>query len=107
MPQLSTDSYPLTSPWVLEEALLPCPSQRSDVSLQILDDEALLFDSATGGTFRLNRTALIVWEGCQPTRTYSDLVDDVCNEYEIDRATASDHVQQMVAMLANNGLLNP
>jgi PqqD family protein of HPr-rel-A system len=100
-------AYPSINAWTMPGFALPCPQRRPDVKQEILDDEAILFDPITGATFRLNESALEVWDGCRPGRKIDDLTQDMCNRYDIDEDTARDDVEQMVAMFASHGLLNP
>jgi PqqD family protein of HPr-rel-A system len=102
----SHSAYATVNAWTIPGAALPCPHRRSDVVQEVLDNEAILFDPINGATFRLNRSALEVWEGCRPGRLLDDLTGDMCQQYDVDQATARDDVQQMVAMFASHGLLD-
>lgn len=100
-------AYPTVHPWTVPGSALPCPRCREDVTQEVLDDEAILFDPITGATFRLNQSALDVWAGCRYGRQLEDLTSDMCQRYDVDEDTARDDVEQMVAMFASHGLLNP
>lgn len=100
-------AYPTIHAWTVPGSVLPCPKCRQDVTQEILDGEAILFDPITGATFRLNQSALEVWAGCRAGRELEDLTNDMCQRYDVDQATARDDAQQMVAMFASHGLLNP
>lgn len=99
--------YPKVQSWTIPGSALPCPQRRSDIVQEVLDDEAILYDPINGATFRLNQSALEVWSGCREGRQLEDLTQDMCQRYDVDETTARDDVQQMVAMFASHGLLNP
>ncbi|HAI14063.1 MAG TPA: hypothetical protein DCM28_20325 [Phycisphaerales bacterium] len=104
---LNQTAYPSVHSWTVPGCDLPCPRCREDVGQEILDNEAILYDPITGATFRLNQSALEVWSGCRSGRKLEDLTKDMCQRYDVDQDTARDDVQQMVAMFASHGLLNP
>lgn len=99
-------AYSTINRWTIPGSAIPCPHRRHDIEQELLDGEAILFDPINGATFRLNRSALEVWEGCRPGRLMDDLSQDMCHRYDIDESTARDDVQQMIAMFANHGLLD-
>jgi len=94
-------------PWYDRRADLICPLARQDLIVQHLDDEAVLFDPCTGSTFRLNRTAIYVWQHCKPGYRIQDIVQAIFNKYDADFDKVLDDVEQAIAFFAENGLILP
>ena len=53
----------------------------------------------------LNETGAFLWEKLQAETTEEALVSALCAEYEVDAATAADHVRQFVAKLCDHDIL--
>lgn len=80
------------------------PPQCKELSTSFLDDEVVLFDDASGKTYRLNQTALAVWQQCDGTVAIRDIAKQLTQQFEVELETALDHVEQLVAMFAEAGL---
>ena len=91
--------------WTARDVFVP-PPRRKDLLVEILDDEAILYDPATSQTHRLSRSALDVWQQCDGNRTTKALAHRQTEIYDIDQETALDHVEQIVALFAEAGLLD-
>jgi hypothetical protein len=81
------------------------PRRRQDIEQQQLENEAILFDPATGNSYMLNETALAVWRRCDGCSTSYEAAQDQSDACDIDFATVLDDVEQVVALFAENGLL--
>ncbi len=91
--------------WTARDLLIP-PPRRIDLSVEILDGEAILYDPVTAQTHRLSQGALNVWQQCDGNRTTKALAHRQTEIFDIDFETALDHVEQLVALFAEAGLLN-
>ncbi len=98
-----SDTYRQTQ-WASPDALVP-PARRSEVVERELDGEAVLFDPRTGDTYQLNRTALAVWRRCDGVTETREIAAEQCENFEVDFETALDHVEQLVALFTESGLL--
>jgi hypothetical protein len=100
---MSTRQRLETSHWA---ALAPLvlPPRRRDLEQQQLEEEAILFDPATGNSYMLNETALDVWRHCDGRATSYQVAQRHSEACDIDFATVLDHVEQVVALFAENGL---
>ena len=94
-----------TRPWFETEADIVAPLRRADVHAEELEDEAILYQPATGRTFRLNETSLMVWKGCDGRNTTRDLADLLAREYEVEFSKALDHVEQLLLVFAEGQLV--
>ena len=81
------------------------PVRRLDVSVQELDGEALIYDPATADTHRLNRTAYLIWCGCDGRSATADLAARLTEAYDVERQEATQHAQRMVDELIQRGLV--
>ena len=91
--------------WTARDLFIP-PRRRIDLMVEILDEEALLYDPVTGQIHRLNQSALDVWQQCDGKRTTKALAHRQTDIFDIDFATALDNVEQLVAFFAEAGVLN-
>jgi PqqD family protein of HPr-rel-A system len=91
--------------WTARDLFIP-PPRRKDLSVEILDGEAILYDPATGQTHRLSQSALNVWQQCDGNRTTKALAHRQTEICDIDFETALDHVEQLVALFEEAGLLD-
>jgi hypothetical protein len=51
-------------------------SRKSDIVIQELDNEILIYDLSTNNAFCLNETAAIIWRLCDGTKTVSEISRD-------------------------------
>jgi len=76
-----------------------------EVLSQELDGEAVLLDLASENYFRLNETGLRIWqlltENGDPELAFGRLLQ----EFEIDRQTLRDDMEQLLSQLLEEGLL--
>ncbi len=91
--------------WTARDLFIP-PPRRTDLSVELLDGEAILYDPVTGQTHRLSQGALDVWKRCDGGKTTRALAHRQTEIFDIDFETALDHVEQLVALFAEAGLLN-
>ena len=82
------------------------PRRRSDVVENVLDLEAILFDPVCGATHRLNETALAVWRQCDGITSTRQIAERLGDDYEVDPETALQHVEQLIVVFAEAGLLD-
>ena len=81
------------------------PRRRSDVQESEIDHEVILFDPRTSGTYRFNRTAYSVWCQCDGTTPVERIGRTISELYGTDYDLALDHVDQLVTVFAETGLL--
>lgn len=93
--------------WYERGADLAAPVRRDDVSQRMLDDEAVLFEPINNVTIRLNETALHVWNGCVAGATIRGIAKSFCEKYDVTIDRAQDDVEQVLAVFACHGLLEP
>lgn len=97
--------YEYTQTDLLSECAALRPVASRDVRAHRMDGEVVLYREADGRTFHLNETACTLWEACDGTRTVDQLGDVLAQTYDVDGARALDDAEQIVAQLAEAGLL--
>ncbi len=100
-----TATAPAAPRWYERRSELPVPARRDEVTMELLDDEAVLFDPQTGTTLRVNETALAVWRACDGRTTLRSIAEQLSRDYEVDFDRALDDVEQVVCLLTQHGLL--
>ena len=81
------------------------PAGRFDIRVEVLDDEAVVYDPRSTNTFHFNPPALNVWRLCDGKTTTREMAQHQTACFEVDEETALDHVEQLVAKFAEAGLL--
>ncbi len=81
------------------------PLRRSDVTVQELDGEALVYDPATADTHRLNETAYFIWRGCDGRSTTESVAERLSETYDVERGAATRHACRIIEELIERGLV--
>ena len=83
------------------------PRHRSDVRETELDHEIVLSDPRSSRSYRFNKTAFSVWCLCDGITPVDRIGRTISKLYDTDYATALDHVDQLLTVFAEMGLLEP
>ncbi len=83
------------------------PARRPDLVEHRLNEEIILYDPQNDFVHGLNETALEVWRQCDGARTTQQIAARQTERYQVDLATALDHVEQLVVCFAESNLLVP
>jgi hypothetical protein len=78
-----------------------------DVLAAHLEGEAVLLHMDTKDYYRLNATAAAVFKGLERGLGRDALVDDLCAQFEVQRADAAAAVDALLAELAERRLVAP
>ncbi len=73
--------------------------------MQQVEGDSVLLDIDTGEYFALNEVGGRVWELCDGTRSVESIADAICDEYDVERATAMSDADELLAGLAGAGLV--
>lgn len=77
----------------------------STVILQIVDDETLLFDSATELFFTLNEVGTVMWESMSENTSLRTVYEDLIEAYDVEQNQLSSDIVSFATALAGQGLL--
>jgi len=81
------------------------PVRRSDVTIQELDGEALVYDPVTADTHRLNETAYFIWQACDGRMTAAHVAERLLESYDVAPKEATSHTNRLLGELLQRGLL--
>lgn len=81
------------------------PVPRPEVSAYPLDDELVVYDSASAEAYVLNQTAARIWTLCDGSRTAPAVARDIAATYSLDYQQALADVHEFVSNLRRAGLL--
>jgi PqqD family protein of HPr-rel-A system len=81
------------------------PRVRADLTVVVLDGEAVIYDEASGDVHHLNPTATLVFQMLDGTVSVEELAADVASVFGLEAATAAAQVQGLVDELAGAGLI--
>jgi hypothetical protein len=82
------------------------PVRNGDVVWQILEGECVILNPLEGTYFGLNGVGLSFWEKVDGTRTVDEITELLFNEYDVDRATLSRDITELVEAMLDQNLLS-
>ncbi len=72
----------------------------------MLGDEMVIMSGKDSTLFTLNPVATVIWNAADGKTTLEQIVEQrVCDEFEVDRATAMQDAESFVSELAQHGIL--
>lgn len=87
-------------------------ARRTGVETFAMDDEAVVYDHARDTVHYLNRTARLVWDLCDGTRTHSVIDRELQNRFLTGEAQTSERqatitrgISEAIGLLCRDGLL--
>ncbi len=78
----------------------------STVMIQVVDDETLLYDSATGLFFALNETGAMMWDSIVRHDDLKDVHVELMDVFEVESDQLTSDMKVFVDLLAEQGLIN-
>ncbi len=90
--------------WRCDDPVLP--PRREEIHVYPLDGEAVLFDTRRRKMYRLNQTALAIWNHCDGQTTLRRAADDVGRAYDTPFTTMLDHAEELLALFSSLNLLD-
>ena len=83
------------------------PQHRSDVKIRDVEGELVVLDLEGKRVHQLNPTARHIWNQCNGQQSIADIIEQLCESFDIDRVTAEKDVTALVRQLKEAGLLQP
>ncbi|MGH2704414.1 MAG: HPr-rel-A system PqqD family peptide chaperone [Actinomycetota bacterium] len=81
------------------------PRVRRDLAWVEVEDEAVVYDQATGDLHHLNQPATIVFTLCDGQSTVKELSDDISSAFGIPAAQVQREVRRLIREFRSFGLL--
>ena len=77
---------------------------RADLRYRKLVDGGMLYDGEKGQVHHFNATAAQVWEACQGGEKTSEIVEDLCRAFAVDRERVQADVLKVLRKFVRAGL---
>ena len=81
------------------------PKQRSDVTSQTINGEAVILDRESQQIHQLNESGSFIWDQCDGETPVSEIIRCVTERFEVEHDVAAADVNRAVEELRNAGLL--
>jgi len=76
------------------------------VAARMLGDEMVIMSGKDSTLFTLNPVATVIWNAADGRTTLEEIVEQkVCQEFEVERATAMQDAESFVSELSEHGIL--
>ena len=82
-----------------------CFSIPEDVLFQDVNDEVVLLDLASEHYFGLDEVGARIWMLLKEQKVAGQIVEELLQEYEVDRADLESDVHELLAQLLEAGLI--
>jgi PqqD family protein of HPr-rel-A system len=82
------------------------PRVRDDLTVVVLDGEAVVYDDVSGELHHLNASATVVFELLDGTSTIRELADDVADAFGQPPREVEIQIRKLVRQFRQLGLLN-
>ncbi len=74
-------------------------TRDENVAWRIIGDEAVLLSAEDSSVHSLDAVGTRIWELCDGEKTVSEIIDQVVEEFEVDRDTAEKDVVEFIEEL--------
>lgn len=79
--------------------------RRTGVQSRLVEGEMVVLDRERGLIHQLNKTATFIWEHCDGQQSAADIANSVCENFDVDEATAIKEVLETLERLQNLRLI--
>ncbi|WP_214825838.1 lasso peptide biosynthesis PqqD family chaperone [Exiguobacterium algae] len=70
-----------------------------------MDGEIVMMSITHGKYFSIGKTGVAIWEQMATERTIGEVVDQLCERYEVERGTCAQDVIRFVEKMASNEIV--
>jgi hypothetical protein len=81
------------------------PKRREGVAAQVVNGEAVLLDIERGEYFSLNSVGTRIWELCDGTRSATEIVSVICDEFDVAEDVVTADAQEILDALEKEKLI--
>jgi hypothetical protein len=82
------------------------PRRRTGLHTRLVDGEMIVLDREHDLIHQFNKTATFIWEHCDGQRSAAEVAQEICENFEVDEATAAKEVLETVERLENLELID-
>lgn len=79
---------------------------RDDVVTEEIEDELVILDLEGDVYFSLNEVGRVIWEQAADGQSFSEVVDAVCEQYEVERETAAEDAKAFLGEALDEDLMD-
>jgi Coenzyme PQQ synthesis protein D (PqqD) len=80
-------------------------SRGPALAYRMLGGETIVMSAGDSTLFSLDEVASLIWQLADGRTPLTAIVDRICQEYDVDHATARNDAEEFIAVLASRGLL--
>lgn len=81
-------------------------ARSGKVAARMVGDEMMIMSGRDSTLFALNATAAVLWEAADGVTPLDDIVERyICAKFEVDPGTALHDAEEMLAQLAEHGIV--
>ena len=77
----------------------------SDILFRRIDDEGILLHISSGTYYNLNETSIMFWEALANSNPLTPVVEQVIDEYEVERECVLQDLQNFLQELSQNQII--
>ena len=78
-----------------------------DILFRRIDDEGILLHISSGTYYNLNETSIMFWEALADSNPLTPVVEQVIDEYEVERECVLQDLQNFLQELSQNQIITP
>ncbi len=78
---------------------------EQDCIWRMIDNEAVIFSGEGQWLHELNSIGIDIWNMCDGTLNFQEIIDKVCDQYEVEKEIAEADISSFVDELSKKGLL--
>lgn len=76
-----------------------------NISWKLLQDKVVAVNLTNGNYYTMNPVACSAWKLIADGKTDEEIIDAICEEYDVDRTTAAADVQEQLSYWKSEGML--
>jgi hypothetical protein len=69
-----------------------------------MDGDLVMMSIETGNYFGVSGIGPFIWESIETPKTFNDLIDTICAEFEVDSVTAAEDLRAFLEELVGHGM---
>lgn len=81
------------------------PKRDPNLIWRILDDELVVIRPSDGQIRVFNQVAAFIWQAIDDLYSVSDLVESICNEFDVEQSEAEADLLEFLIQLVDDGMI--
>lgn len=80
--------------------------KKKDVPWRIIDGEAIIVQVDNAEVIHLNKVGTFIWKNIEGKKKISDLIEDVCQNFDVDKDSAKKDVLEFIDEMVKKDLIS-